>query len=99
MLNLRQPIQPRNHHLRTNFQLGQFLRQRRNDIRQCQTLRDLESVDGTQTARDVGSVEQRRQNLLDGFGSWRGNAVVNSLCGDEFSDDFVFRYLGRILCS
>ena len=99
MLNLRQSIQPRNHHLRTNFQLRKFLRQRRNDVRQRQSLRDLESVDCAQTARDVGGVEQRRENLLDGFGGRRGNAVVNSLRRNEFSHDLVFRYLGRILCS
>lgn len=59
MLNVGQPVQPGDHNFWADFQLRQFLRQRRDDICQCETPGNLECIDCVETARHIQRVEQR----------------------------------------
>ncbi len=90
MLDIRQRLEPGDHDLGLDLDLDKLLRQCRYDVRQRQPLRYLECVDGGQTGCDVACAEECVQDLLDGVGGWRGNAVVDGLCCDGLADDVGF---------
>lgn len=82
VLNLGQAVEPGDHDLGRDVELGELLGEGGDDVGEGEALQALDGVYGGEAAGDVGGAEQRRHDLLDGVGRGRGDARVDGLGGD-----------------
>ena len=94
VLNLGQPLEPGDHDLGRDVELGELLGQRGDDVGEGEALQALDGVYRGEAAGDVGGAEQRRHDLLDGVGRGRGDAGVDGLGRDGLALDLTVGDLG-----